>query len=68
MKIKVEIIERIRGRRDIKHKLMSALNSDRFKLNRWINRNDHEGKLVTLTALKIISEGLNVKQSEITEN
>lgn len=67
MKIRPEVIERINGRKDIKRQLAIALDADRFKMHRWIKSNSKNGKLTTVTALRIIGKGLNLKISEITE-
>jgi len=60
MKLKTEIIERIKGRDDIKNELIEALGCSRMSLWNWLNKNDENGKLTTIEAVIIISNALKV--------
>jgi len=60
MKLKTEIIERIKGRDDIKNVLIEALGCSRMSLWNWLNKNDENGKLTTVEAVIIISNALKV--------
>jgi len=60
MKLKTEIIERIKGRDDIKNELIEALGCSRMSLWNWLNKNDENGKLTTVEAVIIISNALKV--------
>ncbi len=67
MKLKREIIERLRCRdnRHIKVLLAEALDVSVSSIPRWIYANESNGKLTTVKALKIISEGLGVPVDEM---
>ena len=67
MKIKKENIERLRGRKDIRAELISAMNVDRRTVYLWIRENKHNGPLTTAKAIGIVSKGLHVKPSEMFE-
>lgn len=47
--------------------LCTALNCTYHTLQRWINENASDGKLTTITALKVIEKETGLKQSEILQ-
>ena len=59
------IIERIKGRNDIKPDLALALGLVRGSINRLLNDNEPNGKLTTVSALDIICTKLNLTYSEV---
>lgn len=65
MKLKVEIIERIKGRSDIKRNLVNASKLNRYSVWRWLNDNEEDGPLTKIKFLEIISEGLNLTIPEL---
>lgn len=60
VKIRPEIIERIKGRDDIKPLLVEALKLHRASINRLLNENKVNGELTKVSCIKIICENLNV--------
>lgn len=60
MKLKVEIIERLRGRRDIKQKITRDMGIVKSTLWRWMILNEEDGPLTAIKCASIIAEGLNV--------
>lgn len=65
MILKLEVIERIKGREDIKPDLALALNLVRGSINRLLNENEPNGKLTTVAAINIICEKLSLEVSDV---
>ena len=67
MKLKKEVVERLRCRdnRHIRLKLAESLCVAPSSVPRWIYANEDNGRLTTIKALQIISEGLNIPMNEI---
>ena len=67
MRLKKEVIERLRCRdnRYIRLRLAEELGVSPSSVPRWIYANENNGKLTTVKALQIISEGLNVSVDSI---
>lgn len=65
MKFKTEIIERIKGRDDLKNKLVSELRKSRYSIWRYISENEDDGPLTRVKAIEIISSELNVPTNEL---
>ena len=66
MKIRQEVLERIRGRaKDIKPKITEEMGVTVQAVNYWINENKENGWLTCKPVLKIIGEALNLTDEEI---
>ena len=67
MRLKKEVVERLRCRdnRHIRLRLAESLGVAPSSVPRWIYANEDNGRLTTVKALQIISEGLNVSMDEI---
>jgi len=63
IKLKEEIIGLIRNNKMLKNKLQLGLNISSSSLGRYLSTNDE--KLTTATALKIISEELQLTQDQL---
>jgi len=56
MKLKDEVIDRIRGKRKMWLRLCDELNTSREGLWRYLNLNSDNGKLTSYAVLKVISD------------
>lgn len=67
MRLKKEVIERLRCRdnRFIRLRLAEELGVAPSSVPRWIYVNENNGRLTTVKALQIISEGLNIAINDI---
>lgn len=67
MRLKKEVVERLRCRdnRFIKLRLAEELGVAPSSVPRWIYTNESNGKLTTVKALRIISEGLSIPVDDI---
>lgn len=65
MKLKTEIIERLRGRRDVKQRIAQEMGIVKSTLWRWMLLNEDEGPLTSYKCASIIAEGLNLSHSEL---
>lgn len=61
MRLKNEIIERIRGNEDAKPALMQALKKNRQQINRLVRLNANNGELTKLCSLVAICNVLEVE-------
>ena len=60
MILRKEIVERLKGRLDIKRQLRKILDVPNTTLWRWIEENKPNGPLTTFGALTAISKGLDL--------
>lgn len=67
MRITTKAIQRLNKSNGAKARLCSALNKSYPTIQRWITENEADGKLTTANALEVISEELNMPQTEILE-
>ncbi|MEA5110409.1 hypothetical protein SDC9_37007 [bioreactor metagenome] len=65
MKLKIEIIERINGRNDVKRALIKELGTSRGSLWRFLKENTSNGPLTSYKVVQIISEGLSVNPEDV---
>jgi hypothetical protein len=65
MILKQEVIERIKGRTDIKPLLVETLDLHISSINRILNENAPNGQLTTVAAVEVISRLLGVEASEV---
>lgn len=67
MKLTQEVIEIIRDRNKlrIRNRLALELDYSQQSIENWLSENEHDGKLTTATALKIISEETGLTQDQI---
>lgn len=65
MILKQEVIERIKGRTDIKPLLVETLDLHISSINRILNENAPNGQLTTVAAVEVISRLLGVETSEV---
>lgn len=65
MKLKIEIIERLRGRRDIKNKIVREMGIVKSTLWRWMCLNEEDGPLTSFKVASIIAEGLHLSLSDL---
>jgi transcriptional regulator with XRE-family HTH domain len=64
MNLQKQVIERIKGRSDIKRSLISALGVSRYSIWKYLKDNEDDGPLTTYKALQIISKGLEITPEE----
>ncbi|MDR0874187.1 MAG: hypothetical protein LBN27_12105 [Prevotellaceae bacterium] len=67
MKLKAKIIEKIRQTPEVKRELIYQLNISHGTFFRQLRENADENTFTTMKAVKIISAGLGVPESEILE-
>jgi len=67
MKLKKEIIERVRGNKNVIPSLMDGLGKSRQTINRELRLNSNDGVLTTANSMFIISSILNVKITDLLE-
>lgn len=66
MKIRQEVLERMKGRaKDIKPRLIKEMGVTKQAVDGWFRDNAENGKLTTKPVLLIISEVLNLTDEEI---
>lgn len=65
MKLKTEIIERLRGRRDIKNKIVQEMGIVKSTLWRWMLLNEEDGPLTAFKCASIIAEGLSLEPQDL---
>lgn len=67
MKLSPEVIEIIRDRNKlrIRNRLALELDYSQQSIENWLSENEHDGKLTTATALKIITEETGLSQDQI---
>lgn len=65
MKLKVEVIERLRGRRDIKDKIVQDMDIVKSTLWRWMTLNEEDGPLTGFKCASIIADGLNLEVKDL---
>lgn len=65
VKIKEDIIERIKGRDDIKPLLSIALKRSRATINRMLNENQPNGPLTKEASVSVIIQCLNTTRESI---
>lgn len=65
MKISKKAIEAILGSREAKREITYQMEVSYPTLYRWINENQEDGKLTTVTALRIIEETTGLDENEI---
>lgn len=68
MKLKKEIIERVRGNKNAIPYIMVGLNKSRQAINRELRLNRNDGILTTANSMFIISSVLSVEIIDILEN
>lgn len=59
------IVERIKGRDDVKPELAKILDRSRTTVNRALNENAANGPLTTVAAVEIISKLLKITESDV---
>ena len=65
LQVREDIIERIKGRDDIKPEIQAALNLDRRTINRLVNENKVNGSLTKMAIVEIIAKRLGVSYDDI---
>ena len=61
MKLKKDIIERIRGNKEAVPALMDSLGKSRQLINRMLRKNEDDGPLTTINALNTIQNVLGIE-------
>lgn len=67
MRLKNEIVEKIRSTRDLKLELMYRMRWSEAKLYKALRDNAEDSDLTKISSLKIISAGLGVSEEQILE-
>lgn len=67
MKIRTDIIERIRGRKDIIWLIASAMGVTRLTVKTWLEKNQSDGPLTTYKVLAILREQFKLVDDLILE-
>lgn len=68
MKLKNEIINKMRERRDLQKLILKIMGITRDSYYRWLRENTANGPLTTLACAKIIAENLNVEPEDLYTN
>lgn len=61
MKLKKDIVERIRGNKDTIPALMDSLGKSRQMINRMLRKNENDGELTKIRSLQTIQRVLSIE-------
>lgn len=65
MKVKAEIMKQVQTSTEIRRELARKLDVSEASISRYIRENEENGEFTKLVAIKIISDKLNIPESEI---
>lgn len=65
MKVKAEIMKKVQTSTEIRRELARKLDVSEASISRYIRENEENGEFTKLVAIRVISEKLNIPESEI---
>ncbi len=65
MKVKAEIMKKVQTSTEIRRELARKLDVSEASISRYIRENEENGEFTKLVAIRVISDKLNIPESEI---